>query len=155
VTKPALKLEQTFRSGLEKNIAAQLEAEGIEFEYEKLKLEYDVPARTARYTPDFQCGSIVIESKGAFGYGPNRFSGGDPAKERQKLLLVKAQHPDVDLRIVFQRASTKIYKGSPTTYAKWATDNGFKFADKGEIPREWLQEMRQQKKFSSIKLGNT
>jgi hypothetical protein len=146
VTKPALKLEASYRSGLEKNIAAQLEAEGLSFDYEKLKLEYNVPARVAKYTPDFKVGAIVIESKGAFGYGPNRFSGGDPAKERQKLLLIKAQHPNIDLRIVFQRASTKIYKNSPTTYAKWATDNGFLWADKGVIPPEWLKEMKAQQK---------
>jgi hypothetical protein len=143
VTKPALKLEPAYRSGLEKNIAAQLEAEGVTFEFDKHTFEYDVPARKAKYTPDFKVGSIVIESKGAFGYGPGRFSG-DPAKERQKLLLVKAQHPDIDLRIVFQRASTKIYKGSPTTYAKWATDNGFLWADKGSIPPEWIKEMKDQ-----------
>jgi hypothetical protein len=140
--KPALKLEPAFRSGLERGLAEQLDAEGISFEYEKLKLEYNVPARVAKYTPDFKVGKIVIESKGAFGYGPNRFSGGDPAKERQKLLLVKEQHPDIDLRIVFQRASTKIYKGSPTSYAKWAADNGFLWADKGTIPPEWIKEMK-------------
>lgn len=145
-TKPALKLEPAYRSGLEKNIAAQLEAEGLSFEFEKHKFKYDVPARVSTYTPDFKVGSIIIESKGAFGYGPNKFSGGDPAKERQKLLLIKAQHPDIDLRIVFQRASTKIYPKSPTTYAKWATDNGFKFADKGVIPPEWIEEMKQQQK---------
>jgi hypothetical protein len=144
VAKPALKLEPSYRSGLEKNIAEQLSSEGVSFEYEKLKLEYNVPARNAKYTPDFKVGSIVIESKGAFGYGPNRFSGGDPAKERQKLLLIKAQHPELDLRIVFQRASTKIYKNSPTSYAKWATDNGFKWADKGLIPPEWIKEMKLQ-----------
>jgi hypothetical protein len=142
--KPALKLEPAYRSGLEKNIAAQLESEGLSFEFEKLKLSYDIPARTAKYTPDFKVGSIVIESKGAFGYGPNRFSGGDPAKERQKLLLVKSQHPELDLRIVFQRASTKIYPKSPTTYAAWADTNGFKWADKGVIPPEWIKEMKQQ-----------
>jgi hypothetical protein len=144
VKRPALKLEKTYRSGLEKNIAAQLDAEGLSYDYEQLKLEYNVPARVAKYTPDFKVGTIVIESKGAFGYGPNRFSGGDPAKERQKLLLIKAQHPDIDLRIVFQRASTKIYKGSPTTYAKWATDNGFLWTDKGTIPAAWIAEMKAQ-----------
>jgi hypothetical protein len=142
--KPALKLEKTYRSGLEKNIAAQLDAEGLSYDYEQLKLEYNVPARVAKYTPDFKVGTIVIESKGAFGYGPNRFSGGDPAKERQKLLLIKAQHPDLDLRIVFQRASTKIYKNSPTTYAAWATTHGFKWSDKGVIPPEWIKEMKSQ-----------
>lgn len=146
MAKPALKLEASYRSGLEKNIAAQLEAEGLSFDYENLKLEYNVPARVSKYTPDFRVGTIVIESKGAFGHGPGRFSGGDPAKERQKLILIKQQHPDIDLRIVFQRASTKIYKGSPTTYAKWATDSGFLWADKGTIPPDWIKEMKLQSK---------
>lgn len=141
-TKPALKLEPAYRSGLEKNIAAQLEAEGLSFEFEKHKFEYDVPARKSKYTPDFKIGGIFIEAKGGFGVGPGRFSGGDPVKERQKLLLVKAQHPEIDLRIIFQRASTKLYKGSPTTYAAWATANGFKYGDKGVVPQEWLEEAR-------------
>jgi hypothetical protein len=151
VAKPALKLEPAYRSGLEKKIAAQFEAEGLEVAFEKLKLSYDVPARTARYTPDWAEGPIVIEAKGAFGYGPNRFSGGDPAKERAKLLLVKSQHPEIDLRIVFERASTKIYKGSPTTYAKWATDNNIPWADKGTVPQEWLDDIRRQQSKSSSK----
>jgi hypothetical protein len=144
MSKPALKLEPSYRSGLEKTIAQQLEDAGLSFDYEKMKLEYNIPARVAKYTPDFKVGKIVIESKGAFGYGPNRFAGGDPAKERQKLILVKQQHPDIDLRIVFQRASTKIYKNSPTTYAAWATANGFKWSDKGTIPPEWIKEMKEQ-----------
>lgn len=142
--KPALKLEPAFRSGGEKVLSEQLDAEGIPFAYEKLKLKYNVPAADHTYTPDFKVGNIVIEYKGAFGYGPGRFSGGDPVKERQKLILVKQQHPDLDLRIIFQRANTKIYKGSPTTYGKWATDHGFKWADKSTIPAEWIAEMKAQ-----------
>ena len=53
-SKPALKLEPAYRSGLEKNIAAQLEAEGLPFEFEKLKLTYLVPERTSKYTPEEQ-----------------------------------------------------------------------------------------------------
>lgn len=147
--KPALKIEPVYRSGNtsgkgEVGIGAQLTAAGIPFDYEKLKLKYTIPEKEHTYTPDFQVGSIVIEFKGAFGYGPGRFSGGDPVKERQKLILVKEQHPDLDLRIVFQRANTKIYKGSPTTYGKWATDHGFKWADKSTIPAEWIKEMKEQ-----------
>lgn len=144
MAKPALKLEPAFKSGLEKKIADQLEAEGLSFEHEKHKFKYDVPARVSTYTPDFKLGTIFIETKGGFGYGPGRFSGGDPAKERQKLILIKQQHPNLDLRIVFQRASTPIYKKSPTSYGKWATDNGFKWSDKGIIPPEWIKEMKAQ-----------
>lgn len=145
-TKPALKLEPAYRSGLESKIAEQLEAEGIPFDYEKLKLKYTIPEKEHTYTPDFGVGTIIIESKGAFGYGPNsRFVGGDPVKERNKLLLIKAQHPEIDLRIVFQRAATKIRKGSPTSYAMWAEANGFLWADKGLIPEAWIKEMKDQR----------
>jgi hypothetical protein len=72
---------------------------------------------------------IILEAKGRFG---DKFGNG--AKERQKLILLQEQHPELDIRIVFQRASTAIYKGSKTTYAKWADDHGFKWSDKGTVP---------------------
>jgi hypothetical protein len=144
--KPALKLEPAFRSGGEKLLADQLEAAGIPVNFEKIKLKYTIPTKEHTYTPDFHAGPIIIEFKGGFGVGPNRFSGGDPVKERQKLVLVKEQHPDIDLRIVFQRANTKIRKGSPTTYGMWATKQGFKWSDKSTIPLEWIKEMQQHNK---------
>lgn len=151
MVKPALKLEPSFKSGLERTVANQLEAEGLSYEHEKHKFTYNVPSKDHKYTPDFKLGDIFIETKGGFGYGPTRFSGGNPAEQRQKLILVKQQNPGLDLRIVFQRASTKIYKGSPTTYAKWATDNNIPYADKGVVPQEWIEEMHQQQNGSSTK----
>lgn len=116
--------------------------------FEKMKIKYTVPEKEHTYTPDFTAGSIVIEAKGSFGMGPGKFSGGDPVRERQKLLLVKQQHPDIDLRIVFQRAATKIRKGSPTSHGMWATANNIPWADKGQIPEEWIEEMRAQESAS-------
>ena len=148
--KPALKLEPAYRSQLERGIAEQLEAAGVPVVFEKMKIKYTVPEKEHTYTPDFTSGTIVIESKGAFGYGAHsaKFGGGDPVKERQKLILVKQQHPDLDLRIVFQRANTKIRKGSPTSYAMWAEANGIPWADKGQIPPHWLKEMKDQSELS-------
>lgn len=150
MARPALKLEPIYRSGTttgkgEVGIAAQLTAAGLPFTFEELKLKYTVPEKEHTYTPDFQVGNIVIEHKGAFGYGPTRHSG-DPVKERQKLIHVKQQHPELDLRIIFERANGKIRKGSPTTFGMWATKNGFKWADKSTIPLEWIKEMQQQLK---------
>ena len=128
--KPALHLEPTFRSRLEKRINDQLKAAGVEFEYEGEKLEYEVPARTAKYLPDFRLANgIYVEAKGWL-----------QAKDRQKMVLVKAAHPHLDIRLVFERAQNKIYAGSKTTYAKWADDHGFPWADKGVIPTSWLKE---------------
>jgi len=130
VAKPALHLEQAFRSKLEKKISDQLKAAGIEFKYESEKLPYEVPARTAKYLPDFKLANgIYVEAKGWL-----------QAKDRQKMILVKEQHPNKDIRIVFERAKNPIYKGSKTSYAKWAEDHGFQYADKGVIPQSWLNE---------------
>lgn len=125
-----------YRSKLEERIAKQLKEAGVDFTYEDLKIKYEVPARQAKYTPDFNFGTIVCEVKGYF----------RNAAERQKLLLVKEQYPHLDIRLVFQNARKPLYKGSKTTYAQWANDNGFRWADNGVIPEEWLLETKRQKK---------
>ena len=124
-----------YRSGLEERIAGQLTQAGVSFEYEKTKIKYTVPARQATYTPDFMMGDILIEAKGYFR---------KPA-DRQKLALVKQQHPEKDIRLVFQRASNPIYSGSKTTYGQWADDHGFPWADGGKIPEEWIEEVTERK----------
>lgn len=147
MSKPALSIEPNFRSGLEKKVAEQLEQDGVEYGHESQWIHYTVPAREAKYLPDFSfAGSpIIIEAKGRFGGGNPRFKqpASDGAKERQKLILLKEQHPELDIRIVFQRASTPIYPGSKTTYGKWADDHGFLWADKGLVPDKWKQDIKQ------------
>lgn len=82
------------------------------------------------YTPDFDflSNGIIIESKGRF-----------VTSDRKKHLLVKRQHPDLDIRFVFSRSSTRISKQSKTTYAVWAAAKGFQFADR-LIPPAWFAE---------------
>jgi hypothetical protein len=142
-SKPALSLEPEFRSELERKVAAQLTDNGIHYSYEGRWVPYRVPARDAKYKPDFEPRktNIILEAKGRFGHDK---SDADGAKERQKLILIKEQHPELDIRIVFQRASTKIRKGSPTTYAKWADDHGFLWSDKGTVPPSWITEIKLQ-----------
>jgi hypothetical protein len=126
----APRLSNGFRSGLELRIAEDLKAKGIPFDYEKLKIGYTVPEREAKYTPDFVLlpNGIIVESKGIF-----------DAEDRKKHILIKAQHPHLDIRLVFSRAAAPIYKGSPTTHAKWAEHHGIKWAEK-LIPDAWLRE---------------
>lgn len=150
MAKPALSvaLETEYRSGLEVKIAAQLEAAGIEFDYEGTVIPYSVPAREAKYKADFPIRktNIIIEGKGHF--GGSGFRGNmtaNSAKERQKFALLKEQHPNWDIRFVFSRANKPIYKGSKTTHAKWAEDHGFLWAEK-VIPPEWIAEMKSQLK---------
>ena len=118
-----------YRSGLEVQVANQLAAAGIDVAYEEEKIEYHKPARVSKYTPDFVLpNGIVIETKGRF-----------LTDDRQKHILVKAQHPQRDIRFVFSSSKAKISKASKTTYAMWCEKNGFRFADK-LIPASWLTE---------------
>lgn len=123
-------LKYGFRSGLEEKIAADLTSKGVGFNYEQLVISYTKPAKVSRYTPDFQIldNGIIVESKGRF-----------LTEDRQKHLLVKAQHPQLDLRFVFSNSKTKINKRSPTSYGDWCEKNGFLYADK-MIPDAWLKE---------------
>lgn len=121
----------TYRSGLEEKVAAQLKAAGLEVVYEDKEhvIRYTTPAEPHKYTPDFILpNGIIVETKGIF-----------DADDRKKHLLVRAQHPDKDIRFVFSNSNAKLYKGSPTTYAAWCNKNGFKYADK-LIPVAWLKE---------------
>lgn len=128
-----------FRSGLEKAISDQLAELGVDAAYEAIKIEYVKPQRTAKYTPDWQLpNGIIVESKGRF-----------MTEDRQKHLLVKAQHPDLDIRFVFSNPNQRISKTSATTYAMWCEKHSFLYAAK-LIPLAWLREkprMKIRKKF--------
>ena len=60
-------------------------------------------------------------------------------KDRQKHLLIKVQHPELDIRFLFQRSKSRISKTSKTTYADWCEKHGFLYCDL-HIPKEWLME---------------
>ena len=123
-------IKHGYRSGLEEKVSKQLDELSVEYEYEKLKIVYEVHEKRT-YTPDFKILSngIIVETKG-------RFLGAD----RKKHLLVKKQHPELDIRFVFSNSKAKLSKGSPTSYADWCNKNGFKWADK-LVPQEWLDEV--------------
>lgn len=150
-SKPLL-LEKNFRSGLEAEIAEQLDDAGIDYAFEGEKIAYVVPQRHAKYLPDFtiQNGDrkIIIEGKGRFTSHMTRcprckhiFPVGNGAEVRQKMSLIKEQHPELDIRFIFSRSSSPIYPKSPTSYAKWCDDHGFKHATKS-IPKDWITELK-------------
>ncbi len=115
-----------YRSGFEATLANQLKRGGVSFQYETLKLEY---TKTATYTPDFILpNGIIIEAKGLW-----------TVEDRTKHLLVKAQHPHLDIRLVFMNAFNKIRKGSNTTYAAWCEKKNIQYANK-TIPKSWLSQ---------------
>lgn len=135
----ATKTDNGFRSGLEERIAQELLEQGVPFEYETQIIEYTRPAKKSKYTPDFILpNGIIIETKGRF-----------LTADRQKWLLVKSQHPDLDMRLVFSNSNSKISKKSKTTYAMWCERNGFLYSD-GYIPREWLDEPPEEKRLQAL-----
>lgn len=132
-----------YRSGLECRIATELNAKKTVYTFEPSdgKIEYTVPESYHKYTPDFVIKTksgktIIVESKGIWDYA-----------DRTKHLLIRQQHPDLDIRFVFTRSKQRIRKGSTTTYGDICEGGGrgaFKgvkwtYADK-LIPDEWLQE---------------
>jgi hypothetical protein len=150
MSKPALTIEPEYRSKLEKDVAEKFAAAGVEYGYESKHIHYTVPAREAKYLPDFSHNDcpIIIEPKGRFGgnyegFGGKRMVGSKDAavKERQKFILLKEQHPELDIRFIFSRAATPIYPKSKTSYGKWATDHGFQWAEK-VMPDAWVEEIK-------------
>lgn len=128
-TSKTVGLQYGFRSGLEESIAKKLTSQGVSFTFEELVLTYIKPQRESKYTPDFVLANgIIIESKGRF-----------VTADRQKHILVKAQHPDKDIRFVFSNSRSRITKLSATTYGDWCIKHGFKYSDR-EIPIEWTKE---------------
>lgn len=126
--------KKTFRSGLEDTTALQIKSKGAKLLYETSKIKYTIPESDHVYTPDFILpNGIIVETKGRF-----------MIEDRKKHLLIRAQHPEKDIRFVFTRSATKLYKGAKTTYADWCVKYNFKFADK-KIPDSWFNEQQKEK----------
>ena len=120
-----------YRSGFEHFIANQLTRMGIKFSYESFRVKYIKPIQPTTYTPDFILpNGILIETKGLF-----------TGRDRKKHVWIREQHPELDIRFVFQRAANRLSNNSKTTYGDWATKNGFKWADK-TIPVKWINEKK-------------
>lgn len=114
-----------YRSRLEERLARWMEVNNLPFEYETLKLDYTVKAV---YTPDFILpNGVILEAKGYF-----------KPEDRRKMVAVKKQHPELDIRLVFQAPYNTLTKHSKTTYAQWAEKYGFPWTIYTNIPLEWF-----------------
>ena len=125
------------KSGLEEAIHSFLLSKDVLFSYETLRISFDQPTQKKSYTPDFPIEkSFIVETKGNFN-----------SADRKKHKLIKAQHPEYDIRFVFSNARTRIGKKSKTTYAKWCELFGFKYhciqSTKKKFPDNWLLEIRE------------
>ena len=114
-------MKKNTRNKFEEKILKQLSRAKIVFKYESEKIPY-VLAR--HYIPDFilttKSGKIYVEVKGYL-----------RPEHKAKMVAVKKQHPEKDVRIVFYSKNLK--------YIKWAERHGFKYGI-GEIPKDWLDE---------------
>ena len=133
-SKRAAALKYGYKSGLEHTVAEQIKTADYPLNYETETLNYIVPERKAKYTPDFiftkKNGQLMyIETKGRW-----------TSIDRLKMKHVLASNPDIDIRMVFQAPTQKISKGSKTTYESYAIKLGIKHVGKKDIPAEWMAE---------------
>lgn len=138
-----------FRSGLEVRVAEELKAKGIDVVFEGIKVRYTPPLKERSYTPDFPLpNGIIVETKGRF-----------LTEDRVKHKVIKAEHPDLDIRFVFAGggggrkptigSTQRLSKTSKTTYAMWCEQYGFQYADIS-IPQAWIDEPFCKKRFDAI-----
>lgn len=98
----------------------QLSKSKLKYEYETKKIPYVL---AGHYIPDFiidtPTGRILVECKGYF-----------RPEAKRKMVAVKKQHPELDIRILFYCLRAQ--------YVKWAEKNGFRYAI-ATIPADWLK----------------
>jgi len=128
-------IKHGYRSGFEHKVSDQLKENKIKFEYETTVIDYIKPETQHTYTIDFTLpNGILVETKGRW-----------VLEDRKKHLLIKKQHPELDIRMVFQSSKTKIRKGSKTTYAMYCDKHNIPWAEK-VIPESWLKEKKSSSK---------
>ena len=122
-------IKHGYRSGFEHKVSAELNEANVKFEYEVTVIPYIKPETSHTYTIDFTLpNGILVETKGRW-----------VLEDRKKHLLIQKQHPELDIRMVFQNSKGKIRKGSKTTYADFCNKNDIVWADKS-IPTAWYNE---------------
>lgn len=113
-------MKKILKNKFERRIYAQIKRAKLLFAYESERIPYVL---SGHYIPDFiidtPTGKLYIETKGYF-----------RPEAKRKLVAVKRQHPELDIRILFYSLNK--------SYVKWSTRYGFKWAV-GTIPKEWLQ----------------
>lgn len=121
-----------FRSGYEERVYNNAISHGRQLDFERSDtiLRYTKPARTARYIPDFVLpNGVLVETKGRL-----------TSEDRTKMLNVKRDNPEADIRFLFQRANRHITKSpNSMTYEQWAEKHNFRWSVGDNIPEEWFE----------------
>ena len=123
---------QRRRSKLEERFETILQEFGVTYEYEVTKIAYTIPESHHTYTVDWTIlNGKLIETKGYLS---------DHA-ERRKYVLLKEQHPELDLRFVFDNGN-KLCGGTKMSHAKWADKYGFKWCSIKDTEQilNWIKE---------------
>lgn len=138
--KPAIKHEVVdgfgkkikVRSKLETKIADVLNLTDQFWSYEDTKVDYIVPESSHTYLVDFTLSNgILLEGKGYL----------SDYRERNKYVLLKQQHPEIDLRFVFDNPN-KLCGGMKSTHAEWAEKYNFPYCSIKDVEtiKEWVNE---------------
>lgn len=137
----SLRRETGFRSRFEAEINASLPQGAAR--YEAAHIPYKVTV-LRHYTPDWllPAQAIVLEAKGRF-----------TKADRDKMLLVKTQYPDLDIRLVFMSLTAKVARSMSA--ADWCKEHGFLCCKGPSLPAAWLEHRpgpRQQAAFAAFVL---
>lgn len=124
-----------YRNKFEREVGEKLSKLPLSLLYEKTKLPYTIESE---YVPDFEIktqsgSSFYLETKG----NGRSFDG----HVRRKMIAVKNQHPDLDIRILFYsdgKIGPRRKDGTFQRQSDWAERHGFTYAIRN-IPEDWLE----------------
>jgi hypothetical protein len=121
----------SFKSKLEEKVWAVLKKNFPSVKYEPNKFKFIQPEIERTYIPDFKTGrsNIFLEAKGKL-----------DLETRKKMVWFRDSNPTIRIIFLFMNPDNKITKRSKTTYAMWATDNGFEWLD---FRKDWLNAYKQ------------
>jgi hypothetical protein len=121
----------TFKSKLEEKVWSVLKKNFPSVKYEPQRFKFIQPEVERTYIPDFKTGrsNIFLEAKGKL-----------DLETRKKMVWFRDSNPTIRIIFLFMNPDNKITKRSKTTYAMWATDNGFEWLD---FRKDWLNAYKQ------------
>lgn len=124
-------LMPSFKSKLEEKVWSILKKNFPSVKYEPQRFKFIQPEIERTYIPDFKTGrsNIFLEAKGKL-----------DLETRKKMVWFRDSNPTIRIIFLFMNPDNKITKRSKTTYAMWATDNGFEWLD---FRKDWLNAYKQ------------